>query len=198
MSKQQISFFKWFRKHLKREYRKLKQQYAFEMTHPSVTLEEDVHIKHPERLTLGKHIYICKGTLLECGGGKWCNYGGGISIGDYAYIDPYAVLLGAGEIEIKRRCSIGHGVLITSYAPDVAEILSDESVRDNPIMPHEFGKVTIEDDVMIGPHCLILKGVTIGKNSKITGGSIVRKNVPPDSFIFPDTKFHNRSYRKKK
>ncbi len=193
-----VSFYKWLKKRLKRGYRELKRQYEFEMSHPTVTLEEDVHIKHPERLTLGENVYICKGTLLECGGEEWCNYGGGISIGDSAYIDPYAVLLGGGGIEIKKRVSIGHAVLITSYAPDVSEIMREESVRDNPIMPHEFGKVTIEEDVMIGPHCIIMRGVTIGRNAKITGGSIIRKDVAPDSFIFPDTKFRNRSYRKTK
>ena len=194
----EISFYKWCKKRLKRGYRQLKEEYEFEMAHPTVTLEEGVRIKHLERLQLGKHIYICRGTLLECGGEAWCNYSGGISIGDYVYIDPYAVLLGAGEIEIKRRSSIGHAVLITSYATDIARIMEDERVRDNPIMPHEFGKVTIEEDVMIGPHCIILKGVTIGRNAKITGGSIIRHDVPPDSFVFPNTKLHNRKYLTKK
>jgi acetyltransferase-like isoleucine patch superfamily enzyme len=193
-----VSFYKWCKKRLKRHYRALKQEYLFEMQHPTVTLEPDVRIKHPERLSLGKDVYICTGTLLECGGEEWCNYGGGITIGDAAYIDPYAVLLGAGGIELGKRCSIGHAVLITSYAPDVAAMEKDHTLRDNPIMPHEFGSVKIEDNVMIGPHCIILRGVTIGKNAKITGGSIIRHDVPPDSFIFPNTKFHNRTYRIKK
>ncbi|MFN8248985.1 MAG: acyltransferase [Ferruginibacter sp.] len=39
--------------------------------------------------------------------------------------------------------------------------------------------VTLEDDVFIGAHSTILKGVTIGKGSIIGAGSVVSKSVPP-------------------
>lgn len=39
--------------------------------------------------------------------------------------------------------------------------------------------VTIEDDVFIGAHSTILKGVTIGKGSIIGAGSVVSKSIPP-------------------
>lgn len=38
--------------------------------------------------------------------------------------------------------------------------------------------VVIKDNVFIGAHCLILKGVTIGENSVIGAVSIVTKNTP--------------------
>ena len=40
--------------------------------------------------------------------------------------------------------------------------------------------VTVEDDVFIGAHSTILKGVTIGKGSIIGAGSVVSKSVPPN------------------
>lgn len=40
--------------------------------------------------------------------------------------------------------------------------------------------ITIEDDVLIGTRCIILKGVTIGARSIIAAGSIVTKSIPPD------------------
>ena len=46
----------------------------------------------------------------------------------------------------------------------------DQKVRSKPII--------IEDGVWIGGHCIILKGVTIGKRSIIGAGSVVSKNVP--------------------
>lgn len=38
--------------------------------------------------------------------------------------------------------------------------------------------VVIEDNVFIGMHCLILKGVTIGRSSVIGAGSVVTRDVP--------------------
>ena len=38
--------------------------------------------------------------------------------------------------------------------------------------------VVIENNVFIGAHCIILKGVSIGENSIIGAGSVVTKNVP--------------------
>lgn len=40
--------------------------------------------------------------------------------------------------------------------------------------------IEIEDDVLIGTRCIILKGVTIGARSIIAAGSIVTKSIPSD------------------
>ena len=40
--------------------------------------------------------------------------------------------------------------------------------------------IVIEDDVLIGARCVILKGVTIGARSIIGAGSVVTKSIPPD------------------
>lgn len=41
--------------------------------------------------------------------------------------------------------------------------------------------VVIEDDVWIGAHAIVLKGVTIGARSVIGAGSVVTHSIPPDS-----------------
>jgi len=40
------------------------------------------------------------------------------------------------------------------------------------------GKVVIEKDVFIGPHCVILPNVHIGEGAVIKAGSVVTKDVP--------------------
>ena len=40
--------------------------------------------------------------------------------------------------------------------------------------------IVIEDDVLIGTRCIILKGVTIGARSVIGAGSVVTKSIPED------------------
>lgn len=41
----------------------------------------------------------------------------------------------------------------------------------------------IEDEVWIGPHAIIVGGITIGKGSRIAGGAFVVESVPPYSIV---------------
>lgn len=47
---------------------------------------------------------------------------------------------------------------------------------------YDQGKVVVEKDVFIGPHCVILPNVRIGEGSVIKAGTVVSKNVPPRTF----------------
>lgn len=54
---------------------------------------------------------------------------------------------------------------------------------DNPVSETETAvskPIVIEDDVLIGTRCIILKGVTIGARSIIGAGSVVTKSIPAD------------------
>jgi acetyltransferase-like isoleucine patch superfamily enzyme len=48
-----------------------------------------------------------------------------------------------------------------------------------PKRPGHRGKVVIENDVFIGPHCVILPNVHIGEGAVIRAGTVVSRNVPP-------------------
>jgi acetyltransferase-like isoleucine patch superfamily enzyme len=41
--------------------------------------------------------------------------------------------------------------------------------------------VVIEDNVFLGTGAIVMKGVTIGKNSIIAAGAVVSRNIPPNS-----------------
>ena len=41
----------------------------------------------------------------------------------------------------------------------------------------------IEDEVWVGPHAIIVGGVTIGRGSRLAGGTFVTGNVPPHSVV---------------
>lgn len=45
-----------------------------------------------------------------------------------------------------------------------------------------FKEVHIEDDAFIGPHCVILPGVRIGKGAVVKAGSVVTRSIPPGVF----------------
>lgn len=48
-------------------------------------------------------------------------------------------------------------------------------------LPENDAPVVIEDDVWVGAHVTILKGVTIGRGSVIAAGCVVNKSTPPYS-----------------
>jgi acetyltransferase-like isoleucine patch superfamily enzyme len=54
-----------------------------------------------------------------------------------------------------------------------------------PRRPLGNGKVVIEKDVFIGPHCVILPNVRIGEGAVIRAGTVVNRNVPAHTFWGP-------------
>lgn len=56
----------------------------------------------------------------------------------------------------------------------------DEYMRSIDGATANSAPVIIEDDVLIGTRCIILKGVTIGARSIIAAGSVVTKSIPAD------------------
>jgi acetyltransferase-like isoleucine patch superfamily enzyme len=54
-----------------------------------------------------------------------------------------------------------------------------------PLRPEHKGKVVIERDVFIGPHCVILPNVRIGEGAVIKAGTLVSRNVPPHTLWGP-------------
>jgi len=97
----------------------------------------------------------------------------GVKIGKNVWISQYVYIdeLHPEAIEIGDNVTIGIGTAIIShlYWTSSTELL---------VKP-----VVIEPDVFIGPHCVILPGVRIGKGSVIQAGTVVSRNVPPGVFF---------------
>lgn len=81
------------------------------------------------------------------------------------------------DIEIGDNVNIGGNTVIydTDFHALDAQIRLDKE-RDRK--EARKAKVTIGDNVFIGSHTTILKGVSIGKNSVIGACSLVSKNIP--------------------
>jgi len=78
------------------------------------------------------------------------------------------------KIHIGKRVIIGGGTKIydTDFHPIhyLDRIENPNNIKTSPIL--------IDDDVFIGAHSIILKGVRIGKGSVIGAGSVVAKDIP--------------------
>ena len=81
------------------------------------------------------------------------------------------------EIEIGNHVTIGGNTAI--YDTDFHSL--DATTRSNKSEDKKnakWGKVTIKDNVFIGAHTTILKGVTIHENAIIGACSVITKDVP--------------------
>ncbi|HET6558286.1 MAG TPA: acyltransferase [Prolixibacteraceae bacterium] len=82
------------------------------------------------------------------------------------------------RIQARSSITIGNNVLLGSGCTilDNDSHHSDPHKREQNIIPAR--PITIEDNVFIGLQCVILKGVTIGKNSTIGAHSVVFNDIP--------------------
>ncbi|HWJ98352.1 MAG TPA: sugar O-acetyltransferase [Acidimicrobiales bacterium] len=101
--------------------------------------------------------------------------GRAIRIGTHVFVNQNATFSSLAPITISDEVMIGPNVsLITSGHP-VAPSQRHAALVGRPI--------TIERDVWIGAGATVIGGVTIGARSVVAAGSVVTKDVPPDSLV---------------
>ena len=86
------------------------------------------------------------------------------------------VICSAEEISIGNNCLIGADVIISDS--DFHPVNPENRRYERRKEKINYGKVTIEDNVFIGTKSIIMKNVTIGKNSVIGAGSVVINSIP--------------------
>jgi maltose O-acetyltransferase len=96
-----------------------------------------------------------------------------IAIGPRTSLSNNINVIAEQSVTIGAGCLIGDAVLIIDS--DFHD-LSASGRRHLPALP---APVILEDNVFIGSRVIILKGVTIGKDSIIGAGSVVTKSIPP-------------------
>ncbi len=103
-----------------------------------------------------------------------------VRIGKGAFINKGVHFDALSPVHIGQFCDIGFNTVFTTSSH---ELISNYQTR-RPSRP--AGTITIEDHVWIGCNVIILGGVTIGHGSVIAAGSIITKNVPPDTLVRGD------------
>jgi len=92
--------------------------------------------------------------------------GSNVWISQFVYIDE----LHPSDVTIGDNCTIGLRTSIFTH------------FYWGRRKPKSNGKVVIENDVFIGPHCVILPNVRIGEGAVVRAGTVVSRNVPPHTF----------------
>lgn len=116
----------------------------------------------------GEHCVIMPGCVL----GNADN----IILGDDVYIGEGTRIYAQGNVTIKNGSILADTVDIRTAnhyydGVDLNMIPFDEKVMISP--------VTIEENVWVASHVLILPGITIGEGAVVAAGSVVTKDVPP-------------------
>jgi acetyltransferase-like isoleucine patch superfamily enzyme len=93
-------------------------------------------------------------------------------------------LNGTSIVARTRTVRIGKGTMIAANCAILDGDYHAFWPPENRIINPDFesdADVTIGKNVWVGGRCVILKGVEIGDNSVIAAGSIVTRNIPPDT-----------------
>ena len=141
--------------------------------------------KAPHALRLGNHVSCYAGCSFALG------VNGSASVGDFTLLNG-AIVMAEERIEIGSHCLVSWnvGIADSDFHPlEPAQRLIDAQAlapfyQDRPPRPKlETRPVKISDNVWIGMHAIILKGVTIGENSVVAAGAVVVKSVPPNCVV---------------
>ena len=99
----------------------------------------------------------------------------GVKIGNKCHFSPYVLLdlVYPELISISDNVTIGSNVMIFAHVNPTANLFLKQTSY-----PRKVEKVTIKSGAVINPGSIITAGVTIGKNSLVSIGSIVFENVP--------------------
>jgi acetyltransferase-like isoleucine patch superfamily enzyme len=97
-----------------------------------------------------------------------------VTIGKRVIIGPKCTIGGAAGIYIGDDVLLSKGVYVHTGTADIST---------PPPYARMAKPVRIESGVWLGAYSMVLAGVTIGANSIVAAGVVVRKSVPPGSFV---------------
>ena len=144
-----------------------------------------IKTRAPHAVRIGNHVSCYAGCSFSIGKSGYA------AVGDFTLLNG-ALIMAEERIEIGSHCLVSWNVGIADsdfhpLAP--AQRLIDAKAlapfyKNRPPRPKlETRPVIIGDNVWIGMHSLILKGVTIGENSVVAAGAIVTKSVPANCVV---------------
>ena len=104
----------------------------------------------------------------------------GVKIGKNCHINPYVLidLMYPQLITIENNVSLGSYSMIFAHSNPTANLFLKQNGYPRVVKP-----VLIKEGAVINPGTIITAGVTIGKNSMISVGSVVSRDVPDFSVV---------------
>lgn len=133
---------------------------------------------------LEKLIPSAKGKSMGVFAPFYCEYGVNIHVGKECFVNYNCTFLDISPITLGDGVWIGANVtLATPNHPFIAEERLNANYPDGYHDLEYSAPITIEDGCWICSSSTICGGVTIGKNSIVAAGSVVLRDVPPNSIV---------------
>ncbi len=134
------------------------------------------------KLTIGSSFKMNNGDYNTIGRQQPCYFivkeGAELNIGNNVGISCTAIFC-TTKITIGNNVRIGGNCVI--YDTDFHDLDTENRISKKEDKSFIISRpVTIEENVFIGAHSTILKGVVIGKDSIIGAASVVTKSIPPN------------------
>lgn len=132
-------------------------------------------------ISIGDNFYFSSGNGVNpiagnSQGAVYVKSGACLKIGDKVGMSSTRMWVHEGVV-IGDNVKIGACVLITDTDAHPLDYMARRTTNEGT----KSAPIVIEDDVWIGAHAVILKGVTIGARSVIGAGSVVTRSIPADS-----------------
>src|SRR5699024_4719688 len=102
------------------------------------------------------------------------DFGKNIKIGESVFINYGCRFQDQGQIVIGDECLVGYNVVLTTINHDYNP-LNRGTMHLEPIV--------LKKRVWIGSNSTVVPGVTIGENSIVAAGSVVNKDVAPNTIV---------------
>ena len=142
----------------------------YRLRYPRLQLGDDVEIRGRVRLRRGVRV----------------------TVGERTRLNKLVRFAGPGEVRIGADCLLNATWIGSWTTVEVGDrcLLSDCELMDNdfhnlppqlrhaPATPLTRAPITVGENVWIGAHALVLKGVRIGRDSVVGAGTVVRTDVP--------------------
>jgi acetyltransferase-like isoleucine patch superfamily enzyme len=133
-----------------------------------------------------------------------------VTFGEHSYGDMRIIGGTFGRVTIGKYCSLGEGVMaymshdhninnISSY-PFGRKGMAISKLMKLPLPnKHRYSiqrqlKVAIGNDVFIGSHTIIFRGVTIGDGVAVGAFSKITKNIPPYSVVVGESRITRKRF----
>lgn len=134
-------------------------------------------VRVSRRIFLQRRLRSC-GSDLDVSHGAIFEFPERIDLGDRVFVNRGTVITARTDIQIGDDVLIGPYVVINS---------GDHNYLD-PTRPigsqgHAADPITIGNDVWLGAHCAILRGVKVGDGAVVAAGAVVIDDVPPRTLV---------------
>lgn len=136
---------------------------------------------------------ILSDLLGGVGPGVWieppffCDYGAHVHLGSGTFVNVNCVFLDSAEIRVGANVLIGPGVqlLTVSHPLRAGDRVVSPDPRSEGAPYRTYARpISIGDRVWLGAGAVVLPGVTIGADTTIGAGSLVTRDVPPNTLAF--------------